>query len=323
LVDARVPLFSLEIKVEAFCTIDSLGRKAYTKGSVIKWDVEIGSFSFELLMTSLCNAVKWSRTQCPTAWYYDKRVCEDVRLENQFQMNDIFEMYKDQMRCQIVVGVFDQSVASVDQFDALEPLCVIPPDIGNAIPTDSNVNQPSSKADDAPKVPMEAEVEPELEPDREPDMFDNDEEYVGYDDEGMYMPIPPTQPHSSSQPHSNSPPHVSHDAVNDDAHAFPTETEVNDADPEEIHVIHDPEHPKIEKGELFPDIVSFRKAIRHYAVTKGFELAGIKTDPTRYIARCKAERCPWRIHASRLHDKKTIQVTDHALVHLCIFICLT
>ena len=77
------------------------------------------------------------------------------------------------------------------------------------------------------------------------------------------------------------------------------------------------------KGKLFPDILAFRKAIRHYAVTKGFELAGIKTDPTRYIARCKAERCPWRIHASRLHDKKTIQVTDHALVHLCIFICLT
>jgi len=102
LVDARVPLFSLEIKVEAFCTTDSLGRKAYTKGSVVKWDVEIGSFSFDLLMTSLSNAVKWYPTQCPAVWFFDKRVCEDVILENQFQMNDMFEMYKEQMSCQIV-----------------------------------------------------------------------------------------------------------------------------------------------------------------------------------------------------------------------------
>ena len=88
--------------MEAFCTTDSLGRKAYTKGSVVKWDVEIGSFSFDLLMTSLSNAVKWSPTQCPAVWFFDKRVCEDVRLENQFQMNDMFEMYKEQMSCQIV-----------------------------------------------------------------------------------------------------------------------------------------------------------------------------------------------------------------------------
>ena len=129
-------------------------------------------------------------------------------------MNDMFEMYKDQMSCQIVAGVFDKSMCPVDEFAALEPLCVIPPDIctDNPNPTDSNVNQPTSKADDAPEVPMEAEVDPELEPNREPDIFDNPEEYVGYDDEGMYMPIPPTQPPSSSQPHSNSPPPYSHNA---------------------------------------------------------------------------------------------------------------
>ena len=40
----RVRLFSLEIKVEGFCTTDSNGRKSYTKGRVIKWDVGVGSF---------------------------------------------------------------------------------------------------------------------------------------------------------------------------------------------------------------------------------------------------------------------------------------
>ena len=185
--------------MEAFCTTDSLGSKAYTKGFVIKWDVEICSFSFDLLMTSLRNAIKWSPTQCPAVWLFDKRVCEDVRLENQFQMNDMFEMYKEQMSFHTVAGVFHKSMCHVDEFAALEPLCVIPPDIctGNPNPADSNVNQPISRADDAQEVPMEAEVEP----DREPDMFDNPKKYVGYDDEGMYMPIPPTQPPSSSQPH--------------------------------------------------------------------------------------------------------------------------
>ena len=62
------------------------------------------------------------------------------------------------------------------------------------------------------------------------------------------------------------------------------------------------------KGALFPDIIAFRKAERYYAVISGFEFADLKTDPTRFIVRCKAEGCPWRIHASRIYDGKTIEV---------------
>ena len=51
-------LFSLEIMVEMFLTVDSMGRKVYCEGRVIKWDVEIGSFSIDLLMKSLENEVK-------------------------------------------------------------------------------------------------------------------------------------------------------------------------------------------------------------------------------------------------------------------------
>ena len=299
--------------MEAFCWRDCWGRKAYTKGSVIKWDVEIGSFSFDVLMTSLRNAINWFTTQCPVAWFYDKRLSQDVMLENQFQINDMFEMYKEEMHCHIVVGVFDQSIPTIDQFDELD----LPPNTstGNRASTYSYVNQPTFEADVAP----EAKVETQLEPDREPDMFDNDEEFVGCDDEGMYMPTPPTQPSIISQPPSNSPPHASHDAENANADAFRVEAEVTNADPEEINIIHDPEHPKIVKGELFPDIFSFRKAIRHFSVTKGYVLAGIKTDPTRFIAKCKSEGCPWRIHASRLQNRKTMQVTVYSLVPLCKF----
>ena len=85
---------------------------------------------------------------------------------------------------------------------------------------------------------------------------------------------------------------------------------MDDADPLEVNVLHDPENPKIVKGELFPDINSFRKAIRHYAMKTGFEFAtaGYKSDKTKFIAKCAAEGCPWRIHASTIFDKKTVQV---------------
>jgi len=100
-------------------------------------------------------------------------------------------------------------------------------------------------------------------------------------------------------------------ATNDpDVDFVHVEAEVDDADPDEVTVLHDPENPKIMKGELFPDIIAFRKAIRHYAVKTGFEFAtaGYKTDKSRFIAKCAAEGCPWRIHASTIFDKKTVQV---------------
>ena len=108
-------------------------------------------------------------------------------------MHDLFEMYKDQMRCEVLV--FDSCLRQSDEFTNLDPICVIPPEFsihgnpsskdippedGNTIsPDDNHAAQPSDN-DDYPLEPK---------PDREPDMFDNDEEYVGVDDEGLYMPV--------------------------------------------------------------------------------------------------------------------------------------
>ena len=122
---ARVSLFSLALKVEGFYSTDSSGRKAYTKGHLIKWDVEVGSFSFDMLLTSLRNEFQWSSSQSPGVWFYDKRMGGDVKLENDLQMHDMFEMYKDHMHCKFSVGVFDSSQRQAYEFDALEPLCVI------------------------------------------------------------------------------------------------------------------------------------------------------------------------------------------------------
>ena len=62
-------MFALEIKVQGFCTTDSEGRKSYSKGKVIKWDVEVDSLTVDSLMKTLSKEVKWAPYQDATVWY--------------------------------------------------------------------------------------------------------------------------------------------------------------------------------------------------------------------------------------------------------------
>jgi len=293
-------LFALDIKVEGFVSKDASGRKSYTKGRVFKWDLEYGSMTLELLMKYLTTELNLSTDQTATVWFYDKRMYEDCRLVEEIQMIDFFEMYKEEMRSQILVCVFDKDKCTEEpNYDALEPLAVVPPDSPHEAAGSMHIDptDPTAVAD-------------ELEPDREPDMFDNPEEYVGVDDEGMYGSVPPAPQFAQPTDHnanSNAKPNANE---SENAEFVNVETEVADADPLEVNVLHDPDNPKIAKLELFPDIKTFRKAIRHYAVKTGFEFAArVKTDTTRFIAKCAAPGCPWRIHASTIFYKKTVQVT--------------
>jgi hypothetical protein len=249
-------------------------------------------------------------------------------------MLDMFQLYKEERSCQVVVGVFDKEACSDDEFDALEPLCVVPPDVelGNL---DANMStEPISAAiEPTTKYNVAADDIPEaatVDVDREPDMFDNAEEYVGVDDEAMYIPVPTAQATGNAQGADDNAQASKNvfgsDFDNDDnAVSIVDEAEVADEDPLDVHVLHDPLNPKIQKGELFPDIISFRKAIRHFAVIKGFEFApGVRTDKSRFIARCAATDCPWRIHASTIFDKKTVQVNSYQPYYaLYMLICVT
>lgn len=301
-------MFSLEIKVEGFPFIDCDGKKSYCKGKVIKWAVEVGCFSLEMLLSSLSNKVNWGMEKAVALWYFDKRMGEDVRLTNETQMVDLFEMYKSANCCQVVAVILDKTVQLQHEFDELEPICMLPPD--DVMPAGSKLNEPHES--DAP-MPPEAQIcsqsaskAGEEADASEPDIFDNEEEYVGVNDEHLYIAIPPAQP---SQPANNVEPNINSADLGVAAKGvFPPEAEVNDADPEEVNVVNDPLNPKVHEGALFADIVTFRKAIRHYAIQRGFELSDVRTDKTRFIAKCAHKGCPWRIHASRIHDLRTIQV---------------
>ncbi|KAK6915387.1 Transposase, MuDR, plant [Dillenia turbinata] len=53
-------------------------------------------------------------------------------------------------------------------------------------------------------------------------------------------------------------------------------------------------------GQEFPDVKSCRRALRDTAIALHFEMQTIKSDKTRFTAKCAREGCPWRIHAAKL-----------------------
>ena len=96
-------------------------------------------------------------------------------------MLDLFDMYKEEMACQVAVRVVE--LAAVGDDVDLE-------------------------ADDVDDVELEVDhpVEDDVEVHREPDMFDN-EEYVRIDDENIYILVPPSnaQPSTNAQLNDNVP----------------------------------------------------------------------------------------------------------------------
>ena len=94
---------------------------------------------------------------------------------------------------------------------------------------------------------------------------------------------------------------------------------VDDYLPGEIIVVHDPNRPRMALGTVYPNQQEFRLAVRQFAINEEFELDLEKTDPTRYIANCKAEDCPWHIVGRRQPDKKTIMVLTWHLTISIVF----
>ena len=153
-----------------------------------------GSLTLDLLK-HLATEMNLYTNQTPTVWFFDKRLNEDVRLVDEIQMVDLFEMHKEKMTCQVVVGVFDSSICVEHEFDALEPLCMVPPDDVAELGT-HNVNlltQHTSGGTEPTNEPHAAPKNPKAASELEPDIFDNEEEYVGIDDEAMYDEEPTHQ----------------------------------------------------------------------------------------------------------------------------------
>ncbi|XP_010519970.1 PREDICTED: uncharacterized protein LOC104799254 [Tarenaya hassleriana] len=70
-------------------------------------------------------------------------------------------------------------------------------------------------------------------------------------------------------------------------------------------------------GQEFSDVKSCRRALRDMAIALHFEMQTIKSDKTRFTAKCASEGCPWRIHAAKLPGVPTFTIRTIHESHTC------
>ncbi|GAB4835597.1 hypothetical protein Ancab_039512 [Ancistrocladus abbreviatus] len=70
-------------------------------------------------------------------------------------------------------------------------------------------------------------------------------------------------------------------------------------------------------GQRFNSVNEFREALRKYAIAHQFAFRYKKNDSHRVTVKCKAEGCPWRIHASRLSTTQLICIKKMNPTHSC------
>lgn len=70
-------------------------------------------------------------------------------------------------------------------------------------------------------------------------------------------------------------------------------------------------------GQRFNSVNEFREALRKYAIAHQFAFRYKKNDSHRVTVKCKAEGCPWRIHASRLSTTQLICIKKMNPTHTC------
>ncbi|XP_048537515.1 uncharacterized protein LOC125516072 isoform X2 [Triticum urartu] len=349
--------FNLQIVVEAFFCTSPDGRKIYVKGRNLLWTVVVEKFSVDALTRQLALELNIGTNQLVLVSYFDKVLGENVRLLHDEQHYLMFDMYAAELKVPLSVVVVDVIGSSVfnggSKIADFVPISVVPNDdplvmgtqnYANIIqPNDAQAylqtdttNCPTTPTQPAPPPIVEsvtsevgstsqpnvphADQQQELQnPSTDP--FDNEEEYVGVDDEhlvGVSIPEPAVVQALATTPDEKAEDEEAEDDmdISDVKHLIQQEEEVTDM-PIQYNVATDPYNADIKVGALFPDIVTFRKAIRHHAVVKDFELAKVRTDSTRFMANCSYPSCPWRIHASRLRDQQVVMIKKIPSEHNC------
>ncbi|KAL6527678.1 hypothetical protein OROMI_029489 [Orobanche minor] len=70
-------------------------------------------------------------------------------------------------------------------------------------------------------------------------------------------------------------------------------------------------------GQEFSDVKSCRRALRDLAIAGHFEIQTVKSDKTRFTAKCASDGCPWRVHAAKLPGVPTFTIRTIHSEHKC------
>jgi hypothetical protein len=64
MIDSEIS-FRIEIKIEGFWNKQNDGKKEYVKGRILKWIVDLDTFSLYDLMSDLAEEIMWGSYQTP------------------------------------------------------------------------------------------------------------------------------------------------------------------------------------------------------------------------------------------------------------------
>lgn len=70
-------------------------------------------------------------------------------------------------------------------------------------------------------------------------------------------------------------------------------------------------------GKEFPDVETCRRALKDIAIALHFDLRIVKSDRSRFIAKCSKEGCPWRVHVAKCSNVPTFSIRTLNAVHTC------
>lgn len=70
-------------------------------------------------------------------------------------------------------------------------------------------------------------------------------------------------------------------------------------------------------GQEFPDVETCRRALKDIAIALHFDLRIVKSDRSRFIAKCAKEGCPWRIHVAKCNGGPTFSIRTLHGEHTC------
>ncbi|KAF8392043.1 hypothetical protein HHK36_022383 [Tetracentron sinense] len=70
-------------------------------------------------------------------------------------------------------------------------------------------------------------------------------------------------------------------------------------------------------GQEFPDVETCRRTLKEIAIALHFDLRIVKSDRSRFIAKCSKEGCPWRVHAAKCPGVSTFSIRTLHGEHTC------
>ncbi|XP_038709792.1 uncharacterized protein LOC120004508 [Tripterygium wilfordii] len=75
--------------------------------------------------------------------------------------------------------------------------------------------------------------------------------------------------------------------------------------------------PSLVIGQEFPDVETCRRTLKDIAIALHFDLRIVKSDRSRFIAKCSKEGCPWRVHVAKCPGVPTFSIRTLHGEHTC------